>query len=75
MQSLKRSLIERILQCQDERLLRMVAQLLELEGNDPSLTPPPYSTLPDLLNARSGPTAQSDQDLKDIQDDIDEVFG
>lgn len=75
MQPLKRSLIERILQCQDERLLRMVAQILELDGSDPSLAPPPYSTLPDLLNARSGQTAQFDQDLKDLQDDIDEVFG
>ena len=74
MQHLKRALIERILQCNDERLLRMVAQILELEGSNTTHAPTP-SSLADLLNAQSGQTTPTDQDLQDLQDDIDEVFG
>jgi len=74
MQHLKRSIIERILQCDDERLLRMVAQILELENSDTTNAPTP-SSLADLLNTQSGQPTATDQDLQDLQDDIDEVFG
>lgn len=74
MQHLKRSLIERILQCDDERLLRMVAQLLELDDSVNTNAPTP-SSLADLLNKQAGQTTHTEQDLQDLQDDIDEVFG
>lgn len=74
MQHLKRSIIERVLQCDDERLLQMVAQLLELDNSESTNAPTP-SSLADLLNAQQGKTTHTEQDLQDLQNDIDEVFG
>ena len=73
MTELKRQLIDKILACQDEQLLNTVARLLQLEQKEVSL-PAKKDELIEQLNQSANNAVDQDA-LKDIQGDIDDVFG
>jgi hypothetical protein len=73
MTELKRQLIDKILSCQDEQLLQTVARLLQLEQKEVSL-PAKKDELIEQLNQSANNAVDQDA-LKDIQGDIDDIFG
>ena len=73
MTELKRQLIDKILACQDEQLLQTVARLMQLEHSEGSL-PTKKDGLIEQLNQSAG-NAVDQETLKEIQGDIDDIFG
>jgi len=74
MTELKRQLVDKILACQDEQLLNTVARLLQLDRSEVSLPAKNREGLIEQLN-QSGNDAIDQEALKDIQRDIDDIFG
>jgi len=72
MNELKRQLIDKILSCQDEQLLKTVARLLQLEQSDLSL-PAKKDGLIEQLNQSAANTIDEDA-LNDIREDINDIF-
>lgn len=71
MNPLKRQIIDSILDCQDIPLLTTIYRMLTSEGQPTEVRKlnDPFS---DIQNEKN---RHSEQDLKDLQRDIDDVFG
>lgn len=69
MRQLKLELIRRISECEDEEILRALWKVMDI-GKSPAAdaSPPPFARPP----ASNRPL---DEDARDLQSDIDEVFG